>query len=90
MFSAVLTVLAISYGYELSYHPVLKQVLEFIQEQVIGDCLPPSRKTSTAFSNLSSAICCIQQQMDNVEVRSAPIGDSEPQSDDTQQYCDFH
>ena len=91
VFSAVLTVLAISYGYDLSYHPMLKQVLEFIQEQVIGDHLPPSRKTSTAFSNLSRAIGCIQQQMEiSEEITTAPTGDSEVEDDATQQYCDFN
>lgn len=99
VFSAILTLLAISYTYNLAYNPMTQQVLEFLQEKVVGDCLPASRKISTAFSNLSRAISCIEQKMaeelakSNESVGGAVAGcdaGSQGDSDDeTQRYSDF-
>ena len=50
VFSAVLVLLAVHYTYELSFCPLIHQVMEFIQEGVIGDRLPLSRKISTPYS----------------------------------------
>jgi hypothetical protein len=84
--SAILTLLAISYAYDLSYNPSVQQVLEFIQEMVIGDSLPSTRKVSTAFSNLCRAINCIQQKMACEEPPELETEDS----DATQACHDFN
>lgn len=80
------------YTYELSFNPLVQQVLEFFQESVVGDRLPSSRKISTAYSNLFRAINCLEQKHSS----AAPVGDedkdNEGDSNDadlTQSYNDF-
>ncbi len=86
-FSAVLTLLAIHYAYNLQYNPIILQVMEFLQEKIVGDCLPSNKRLSVAFTNLSRAIGCIEQKL------CENYGNSEEESEDlsvdaTQAYCD--
>ena len=53
VFSALLTLLAIHYTYELQYNPLVQQPLEFLQEKLLGDHLPTSRKISVQLTVLS-------------------------------------
>lgn len=68
IFSSVLTLLAVHYAYELSYHPEVQQVLEFFQEKLMGDC---TKKVSTSLSNLIRAVTCIEQKMEDNEELTA-------------------
>jgi hypothetical protein len=81
--SGVLVLLAVHYAYELSFNPVCKSVLEFLQEKLLGDRLP-SKKMSTSYCNLFRAVNCIEQKLkEQCDV-------SEEEDDDsTQGYSDF-
>lgn len=85
VFSAILTLIAISYTYSFSYNPVTQQVLEFLQEKVVGDCLFSTKRLSVAFTNLSRAITCIEQRRSEDEHEE----DDEQSEDATQAYSDF-
>ena len=63
--SFIVALIAVHYVYNLSYNPVCQQVMEFLQELLLGDLLPSSRKTTTAYSNLFRALNCIQQKFFN-------------------------
>lgn len=82
VFSAMITLLAIHYTFELTYNPSTQQVLEFLQEKLIGDRLPAKKKTSTAYSNIFRAVNCIELSLD--EEQYDPAND-----DDTQEMFDF-
>ena len=88
VFSAILTLIAISYTYSLSYNPITQQVLEFLQEKVVGDCLLSTKRLSVAFTNLSRAITCIEQTRSEDEQEEGEE-QSEQSEDATQAYCDF-
>jgi hypothetical protein len=60
--SAILTLLAIHYTYELIYPPAVQQVLEFLQEKLLADPIP-GKKTSTAYSNLFRVVNCLMQRL---------------------------
>ena len=83
IFSSLLTLLAVHFTYTLSYNPVSQQVLEFLQEKVLGDRLPPSRKTSMAYSNLYRAVSCLEHKF------QVQVEDAEKSADETQEFCDF-
>ena len=87
VFSAILTLIAISYTYSFSYNPITQQVLEFLQE-VVGDCLLSTKWLSVAFTNLSRAITCIEQRRSEDEHEEGEE-QSEQSEDATQAYCDF-
>ncbi len=63
--------------------------MEFLQEEIVCDCLPSNKWLSVAFTNLSLAIGCIEQKL------CENYGNSEEESEDlsvdaTQAYyCDF-
>ena len=83
VFSCILTLMAIFYSYELLYHPSTHEVLEFLQEKILGDC---PKKVSCNLSNLVRAVTCIEQKMDE-EFENM---DNEIESDDeTQLASDF-
>ena len=63
VFSVILTLMAVHYMYDFAYNPWTQQVLEFLQEKLLGDCLPASRKPSAAYSRLFRALYCIQQKI---------------------------
>lgn len=60
--SALLTLLAVHYAYELSFNPACQSVLEFLQEKFLGDSLP-NRKMSTNYCNLFRAVNCIENKL---------------------------
>lgn len=87
VFSALLILLAFHYTYIFSYNPLSQQILEFLQEKLLGDRLPSSRKTSTAYSNMFRAVECIEQKL------SEKVGDDnerEAGEDSTQAVCEFN
>ena len=88
--SAIFTLLAISFSYSFSYNPSIQQILEFMQEMVVGDSLPASRKVSTSYSNFCRAINCIKRKM-AVEEPEVHVSEEEgmEDSDNTQEFCDF-
>ncbi len=62
--------------------------MEFLQEKIVGDCLPSNKRLSVAFTNLWRAIGCIERKLCEND------GNSEEESEDlsvdaTQAYCDF-
>lgn len=63
VFTSILILLALHYTFELSYNPATQQVLEFLQEKLIGDCLPSKKKMTTAYSNLYRALNCFEQKL---------------------------
>ena len=83
--SAVLTLLAIHYTYELTYPPAVQQVLEFLQEKLLADPLP-GKKTSTAYSNLFRVVNCLQQRLEEEEDDNP---DNSIDFDETQPGFDF-
>lgn len=62
--SAFITLLGVHYTFQLAYNPHAQEVLEFLQENLIGDGLPSSRKMSAGYSNLFRAINCVQQKIE--------------------------
>ena len=44
VFSSILVLMAAHYAYEFAYNPMTQQVLEFLQEKLLGDPLQASRK----------------------------------------------
>lgn len=87
VFSAILVLLAIHYTYEFKYNPLTQQVLEFLQEKLLGDRLPLSRKTSAAYSSLFRAIDCIEQKISDSKTDD---GEKEEDGDETQAFCEFN
>ena len=88
--SAVLILLAIHYTYELAYQPATQQILEFLQEKMLADPLPPGRKTSTAYSNLFRVVNCIQQKLGEKQRTESSDGtDHFSDSEETQPNIDF-
>ena len=63
-FSILLSLICIHYAYSLSYNPASQQVMEFLQEKLLGDCLSSSKKTTTAYSNLYRAVNCFEQKLE--------------------------
>lgn len=61
VFSALVVLLAVHYTYNLAYNPQTQQVLVFLQEKLVGDRLPTSRKMSTTYANLFRAVDCLEQ-----------------------------
>ena len=63
--SSLLALIPVHYTYELAYNPLTQLVLEFLQEKLIGDRLPPSKnsKMSTAYCNLFRAVDCLEQKL---------------------------
>lgn len=87
VFSALLTLLAIHYTYELQYNPLVQQPLEFLQEKLLGDHLPTSRKISVAYSSLFRAVDCIEQKI--AEDSYTEKEDDTEAEDSTQAFCEF-
>ena len=79
VFSALLILLAFHYTYIFSYNPLSQQILEFLQEKLLGD---------TAYSNMFRAVECIEQKL------SEKVGDDtnerEAGEDSTQAVCEFN
>ena len=88
VFSALLTLLAIHYTHELQYNPLVQQPLEFLQEKLLGDQLPTSRKISVAYSSLFRAIDCIEQKI--VEDSCTALEKEDDDEDSTQAFCEFN
>ena len=65
IFSILLSLICIHYAYSLSYNPASQQVMEFLQEKLLGDCLSSSKKTTTAYSNLYRAVNCFEQKLED-------------------------
>ena len=88
VFSTLLTLLAVHYTCQLSYNPLSQQVLEFLQEKLLGNRLPGSRKMSAAYSNLFRAVNSLEQRLHDVK---DPPDDEDPEEseDATQAFCDF-
>lgn len=72
------------------YNPLIQQALEFLQEKLLGDGLPASKKTSVAYSSLFHAINCIEQKIaEGIEKESQ--GDTTDMSEDsTPAPCEFN
>ena len=64
VFSVILALICTHYAFNLSYNPVSQQVMEFLQEKLLGDRLASSRKTTTAYSNVYRAISCLEQEFE--------------------------
>ena len=86
VFSSILVLMAANYAYEFAYNPMTQQVLEFLQEKLLGDPLQASRKTSASYSNLFRAIDCIEKKIEEEEVD----GQGEVDEDETQMQCEFN
>ena len=84
IFSALLVLMAVHYTYDFAYNPLVQQALEFLQEKLLGDQLPKSRKISVAYSSLFRAIDCIEQKLVK---DSANNDDSDPEY--TQALCEL-
>ena len=63
LLSAVLLLLGIHFVYNIEYNPVVREVLEFLQENVLGISLPSGKKTSVSYSNLYRSLNCIENKM---------------------------
>lgn len=87
VFSALLILLAVHYTYEFQYNPVVQQTLEFLQEKLLGDRLPTSRKISVAYSSLFRAVDCMEQRIS--ADASTEKENSEMSEDCTQAICEF-
>ena len=85
VFSILLTLIFTHYAFHLSYNPASQQVMEFLQEKVLGDRLPLSRKTTTAYSNLYRAVNCFEQRLEE----DLEVDDSTMDVEATQDFCDF-
>ena len=82
IFPCVLMLLAVHYSYNLEYNPQVRQVLEFLQEKLLADHLPNSRKTTKCYDQLYRAIDCIESKQ---EVESNNSDDE----DCTQLKCEY-
>ena len=60
--SSLLTLLSVHYLYELSFNPICKLAMEFLQEKFLGDSLP-HQKMTTNYCNLFRAINCIELKL---------------------------
>ena len=89
VFSALLILLATHYTYEFAYNPLVQQALEFLQEKLLGDGLPASRKTSVAYSSLFRAIDCIEQKITEGIEKDSEIETADMSEDSTQAFCEF-
>ena len=88
--SAIIVLLSIHFTYDLAYYPASRQVLEFLQEKLLGARLDSSRKTTTAYSNLYRAVSCIEQKFKDGHEDSTNTSHSNSFSvDETQAFCDF-
>ena len=84
IFSSLLLLLAVYYSYDLQYNPHAQQVLEFLQEKLLGDILPSERKPTAAYSNLLRAIDFIEQKLSEESAEPEDI-----HNDNTQGVCEF-
>ncbi len=100
VFSALATLMAIYYTYDLDYHSSVKQVLQFLQEKVIQHPLSTKLRPSTTYTNLYRAVNCIEQQNLLEKEQSqeqSPVQQSQDLAaddiieadDDTQAFFDF-
>lgn len=90
--SALLVLLGIHYTYSFSYNPLTQQVLEFLQEKLLGDQLPPDKKITSAYSNLFRAVDCIEEKMLSREQHILDEVEQEMDhsiDDNTQAVCEF-
>ena len=76
LLACLFVLLAIYYSYNLEYNAVVKPALEFLQEKLLNDRLPPSRKVTRSYEQLYRAIDCMEQKMEI----------SEPEDEDATQF----
>lgn len=91
LISAIIVLLSIHFAYDLAYNPACKQVLEFLQEKLLGARLDSSRKTTTSYSNLYRAVNCIEQKLKDARpAQDDSARDSlDADDDETQAFNDF-
>ena len=96
VFSALATLLAIYYTYDLDYHSAVKQVFQFLQEKVIQHPISTKSRPSTAYTNLYRAVNCIEQhkllekeQGDLSQDQTASADEDLIETEDTQAVFDF-
>jgi hypothetical protein len=68
IFSSILSLLAVHFAYNLSYNPLIRQVMEFFQEKVLGSVLPSTQKMSTGYCNLFRAVNCLEQALEMLKI----------------------
>lgn len=85
--TAIMALLGVHFAYNLSYNPSCKQVLEFFQEKLLGMRLDPSRKITSAYSNLYRAVSCIEVKLKEGEQSDQEVHPAD--EDGTQAFHDF-
>ena len=65
VFSALITLMAVYFAYNLEFGSFTKQVLQLLQEQLLKHPLASKTRLSTAYMNMFRAITCIAQQNRN-------------------------
>ena len=88
VFSALLVLLAARYTYEFAYNPLVQQILEFLQEKLLGDGLPSSKKISVAYSSLFRAIDCLEQKITESDATEKD-SNNDMSEENTQAVCEF-
>ena len=61
--SAVVLLLSIHFVYNIEYNPVVREVLEFLQEKLLCVPLPSGKKTSVSYCNLFPSLNCIEDKI---------------------------
>ncbi len=82
--SCLVILLSVHYVYNLEYNPKVHEVLEFLQEKLLSDGLPPKRKTSKVYDQLYRAIDCLEGRTSETDKEQEEYDD-----DETQPFCEY-
>ena len=83
--SAVVLLLSIHFVYNIEYNPVVREVLEFLQEKLLCVPFPSGKKTSVSYCNLYRSLNCIEDKISSESHDDDTITDDEQ----TQAFCEL-
>ena len=62
--NGLITLIAVHYAYSLAYNPIVREVMEFLQEKLVLDVFPPLHKRSIAYSNLFRVVTYFESKLE--------------------------
>ena len=83
VFTAVIVLLGIHFMYHIEYNPIVREVMELLQEKLFCISLPQGKKVSVAYSNIYQSLSCVEDKL--------MITDSTDENtmDETQAFCEL-
>ena len=75
--------LGIHFMYHIEYNPIVREVMELLQEKLFCISLPQGKKVSVAYSNIYRSLSCVEDKL--------MITDSTDENtmDETQAFCEL-